>query len=259
MFVRDATDDDWCDIARIADEHGLQGADSVRNPRYCELLRDHGRLLITEDAGQVVGFAGMVRIGNTAMVSDLFVAADHQRHGVGTTLLSQLVGGEQTLMTFSSSHPGALAAYRRLGLQPGWALCYLQGPIVRQRCSLNATRVDPHAFVIDRPELLRLFDSVACVHINSDSTRVGSAIVADPEGEPVLHRLVLDDRHDEGMLAVMNILPAGAMLRATVPDWSSAYRLLRGLGFAETDHDLYMGTKSNLVPRSLAAVNPGLA
>jgi GNAT superfamily N-acetyltransferase len=257
--VRDSTDDDWLGIVGIADEHGLQGADSVRNPGYVELLRRRGRLLVGEDTGRVIGFSGMVRIDATVMVSDLFVSAEHQGRGIGTTMLRELIGSQRTLMTFSSSHPGALSAYQRVGMRPGWTLSYLQGQIARQHSVLSATRVDPNVFVIDRPGLLSLFDSVACVHISRDSTRVGSAIVADPDGDPVLHRLLLADRHDEGILAIMNLLPAGATLRARVPDWSSAFEALQSLGFTETDHDLYMGTKPNLVPSSLAALNPGLA
>ena len=259
MHVRDFTDGDRDEVVRIAAEHALHGEDSVLNPRYVELLQRRGRFLVSEDAGQVVGFGAMVRIPTAAMVSELFVATAQHGRGIGTSMLNALVGSRKTVMTFSSSHPAARAAYQRLGLRSGWTLRYFEGPIAHQHSALRATRVDPSEFVIDRPELLGVFDSVACMHISRARIRVGSAIVADPDGEPVIHRLLIADEHDQAILAVMNNLPAGATLRTRVPDCSSAAATLRDAGFVETDHDLYMGTAPDLLPRSLAAVNPGLA
>jgi GNAT superfamily N-acetyltransferase len=259
VLVRDASDDDQWAIVRVAGEYGHEGADSVMNPRYVDYLRREGRLLVSEQAGEVVAFAGGLRLGETLMVSELFVSAEHHARGIGTAMLNALVGDHRRIMTFSSPHPAARAAYERIGMQPLWRLRYLAGPVVHRRSAVQATRVEPNAFVIDRPEMLRVFEPVACVGLDRDRKRVGSAIVADPDGEPVVHRLLLAEPHADAMLAIMNLLPVGTTLRVRVPDWSDACHTLQEVGFSETDHDMFMATTPSLLSRSLEAVNPGLA
>ena len=95
---------------------------------YLALVRSQqGRLLVAESAGRVTAYGGVVDIDGVAMLSDLFVAADARGAGIGGLLLQELLDGFRDRMTFSSKHPAALAAYRRMGMQPRWRLLYLKG------------------------------------------------------------------------------------------------------------------------------------
>jgi hypothetical protein len=64
------------------------------------------------------------------MISDLFVHPQVHGQGIGTALLAALPTAG-ACFTFSSRHPAAQAAYRRIGLAPQWRLLYLAGPVLR--------------------------------------------------------------------------------------------------------------------------------
>jgi GNAT superfamily N-acetyltransferase len=90
-------------------------------PPYLPHVLATGDLLIAEQAGQALGFAGLIRRGSTAFLTDLFVHPHRQSGAVGRTLLRQILPTDgSTLLTLSSTDPRALALYTRAGMQPRW-------------------------------------------------------------------------------------------------------------------------------------------
>ena len=56
-------------------------------------LLDVGRLVVAEEGGTVIGFAGLLDLGSCVALSDLFVRPDRQSHGVGAALLDEVLPG----------------------------------------------------------------------------------------------------------------------------------------------------------------------
>lgn len=124
--VRPAEDHDLPGITKvaIANDQGLCGGD----PRYVAHLRRHGRFLVAELAGEVVGYGATLAVGDVTMLCDLFV--DPAWHGkrIGRSVLDAAFDGTRDRMTFSSQNPRALPLYVRYGMVPRWPLLYLTGP-----------------------------------------------------------------------------------------------------------------------------------
>jgi GNAT superfamily N-acetyltransferase len=92
-----------------------------RVPPYLGHVLATGELLVAERDGAAVGFAGLVRRGATAFLTDLFVHPDRQSNAFGRTLLQAILPRSGArLLTLSSTDPRALALYARAGLQPRW-------------------------------------------------------------------------------------------------------------------------------------------
>lgn len=90
-------------------------------PDYAHLLAT-GELHVAEQNGRIVGYAGVVARGETAFLTDLFIAPDVQSRGVGGRLLRHALApfSDRLRFTVSSTDPRALALYIRAGMQPHW-------------------------------------------------------------------------------------------------------------------------------------------
>jgi GNAT superfamily N-acetyltransferase len=125
ITVRPATTDDLATLwdiryaDEILDDPHPPAAGSV--PPYLRHVLASGTLVIAELDGQSLGFAGLVRRGATAFLTDLFVHPHGQSGTVGRTLLRQTLPKDgTTLLTLSSTDHRALALYTRAGMQPRW-------------------------------------------------------------------------------------------------------------------------------------------
>jgi hypothetical protein len=101
-------------------------------PAYLNHLLATGHLLVAEQDGQIAGFAGLVRRGQTAFLTDLFVDRTRQSGAVGGTLLQAILpAAGATRLTLSSTDPRALALYTRAGMQPRWPNILLESESAR--------------------------------------------------------------------------------------------------------------------------------
>lgn len=89
-----------------------------------ELGADNRSYLVAESEGHVVGFAGVMVVGEEAHVNNLLVAPEHRRRGIATRLLKGLVeealrhGARHLTLEVRSGNEAARALYGRLGLAP---------------------------------------------------------------------------------------------------------------------------------------------
>ncbi|MFQ5966588.1 MAG: ribosomal protein S18-alanine N-acetyltransferase [Acidimicrobiia bacterium] len=80
--------------------------------------------IVAEDASQLVGYAGFVKLGEDAHVTTITVTADRHSEGIGTELMLALVdealahGAENLTLEVRVSNDRAQALYRRFGLAP---------------------------------------------------------------------------------------------------------------------------------------------
>lgn len=93
-----------------------------------ELARDDGRIyLIARDGTRIVGYAGVLLLGDDAHVANVGVAESHRRRGVASRLLVEAfrraIAEGRTAFTLEvrMSNTGARELYRRFGFQPAGA------------------------------------------------------------------------------------------------------------------------------------------
>jgi GNAT superfamily N-acetyltransferase len=125
--IRPATPADVPGIAAVLAANGepLEQPDVTGYP-YLDFLLGRGRVAVAELAGVIVGFGSVVRVGDAAVVTDLFVDPRHHGRGIGSTLLTETLADQPLRMTFSSADPRALPAYVRAGMRPWWPNLYVR-------------------------------------------------------------------------------------------------------------------------------------
>ena len=79
--------------------------------------------VVAEDEGEVVGYAGLFAVGDTADVQTIAVRADQQGRGLGADLLEALVveagsrGASTLLLEVRADNAPALALYEKHGFE----------------------------------------------------------------------------------------------------------------------------------------------
>jgi hypothetical protein len=196
--------------------------------------------------GEVVGFAGTVMAGDVAMVTDLFVASSARGKGVGGRLLAELLDGLPRRMTFSAQHPGALAAYRRLGLTARGRMLYLAGTALG-----GGPPLMPATWAHGRDELVgHLAAQGAVVTANS--------IVSVANGQVDILRVDAANATDE-FQKLLGGFASGTRVSCYVPEHHPLAQWLLAHNFVVTDHDvLCTGEGVELAP-TLAVLHPGLS
>ena len=82
------------------------------------------RYWVAEVGGAVVGYAGVMVVGNEADVQTIAVAPDHRGAGLGASLLSQVVteaqqrNCSQIVLEVAADNEAALHLYERYGFEP---------------------------------------------------------------------------------------------------------------------------------------------
>ena len=89
-----------------------------------ELAAENRIYLVAEEEGRVVGFGGVMVVGEEAHVTNLLVVPDYRRRGVATSLMRQLIrgsvaaGARHLTLEVRSKNEAARRFYSRLGLAP---------------------------------------------------------------------------------------------------------------------------------------------
>jgi GNAT superfamily N-acetyltransferase len=244
---------------------------------YLELLLDHGRALVAEVGGVVVGFAATVPAGRLTHLSDLFVDPASQSGGVGGALLDAALAGPGPFTTSSSADPRALALYVRHGLRAVWPACYVVGeaeglPAVDP--ALEVTPVAPAAMSaaelaltgVDRGPL-HAYEAreTGSVHLE---LRVGGTLVAAGHARDArkgsgrwLDRLVLGPAADPvpAVVAALRAASApGGSVGTCVPGPHPALPVLLEAGFRMIDRDTFCESEPGLVDPTRPLVDPSL-
>jgi GNAT superfamily N-acetyltransferase len=159
------------------------------NPWFGHVVRTGSMMVATIDT-RPIGFAGVRQVAGTTVVSDCFVAPDHQGQGVGTRLLSRLVPGDRPVMTLASSDPKARALYTRFGMAARWDCHYLEGDPTRvERVAGHVLEVN--GYPVEESDLPHLRDDLRCRffevgggHAAVAADEIESSVVS-PAGDPV--------------------------------------------------------------------------
>ena len=221
--------------------------DASAGAEYLALVRSQqGRLLVAESEGRVTGYGGVVDIDGTAMLCDLFVAADARGAGIGGLLLTELLGGFGQRMTFSSKHPAALAAYRRMGMQPQWRLLYLKG-----RARGGGSGMPVAEWQHDRLSLVQ------------EMARQGAHVTADtvsmPDKGGVWIVRLQSNRPVKVLSATLAGLAPGTVVTMCTPEHSPVAAWAQKSGFDVDDYDTFCATPDVVLPDDLHCLDPGLA
>ncbi len=121
LVVRPMTIDDLADVAAL--EAANQPAPWSENVFRDELSAEN-RVYLAADDGGIVGFGGMMVVGEEAHVTNLLVAPQTRRQGVGLWLMLALIetvlalGARHLTLEVRSENEGARALYTLLGLAP---------------------------------------------------------------------------------------------------------------------------------------------
>jgi GNAT superfamily N-acetyltransferase len=240
-IVREASPSDDAAMDAIARE-----GDASAGAMYLELVRaERGRLLVAESAGRVIAYGGVVDIGGTTMLTDLFVAADSRGRGVGTKLLVELFAGTSRRMTFSSKHPAAHAVYRRSGMEPQWQLLYLKGPATGGGTG--------HPVSQWRHDRLTLVETMA-----RQGAHVSSDVVWMPDTTGIWLARLHSDRPIESLSVALAGLPRDTVVSMCVPEHSPVVAWSQDNGFAVVDYDTFCATPHVQPPPDLHCLDPGL-
>lgn len=119
--LRDAVPADLDAIMRI--EHSVFPADAwPAATMSAELGSVHGRYLVAiDDAGEIVGYAGLRAVGEQADIQTIAVRPDARRLGIARAMLLELLAEArrrrvaEVFLEVRADNPGAIALYESLG------------------------------------------------------------------------------------------------------------------------------------------------
>jgi GNAT superfamily N-acetyltransferase len=283
VMVRAAGEADLAAIAAVTIATGQHDDWGGANPAYVRHLLEHGRVVVTELGGEVVGFGAVQRIGSgpdaVSMLCDLFVEPAAHGCGCGRAMLADLWSDAANKMTFSSLHSRAAPLYTSFGLDAWWPLLFLRG--------------DPDRLLVIDEWTLEAVSAVLAARYERDWTGMARAAeyqawAARPGGESVLVsragqvigagavitsgpdrgivHLAMSPTVDDGAAAgvVLQTLaqlagPAAQTAHACLPAPHPAVRALLAAGWQFDEFDLFMATAPGLLDPRRAVPSPGQA
>lgn len=263
--VRDATDADADGIVAVARAHGFDGSDTAVDPDYRAFIANHGRFVVSDVGGRIVGFGGAIDVTRARLVTDLFLLDSHQGRGLGGSMLSTLLDGFPNRMTFSSGHERALPSYVRHGMHPAWTLEYWCG----RRPGSVTTDSDPAVVEVpsdrwrgDRPDLAEHWARAGgrLLHLGEPEAAQGWAIVVPPGSRtrPWEITRIVSTSPVAATRAALSTVPAGADVLVCAREGSGAATVLAQLGFEVTDRDVFCASDGVTIDANVAALHPGL-
>ena len=239
---RPVTPGDHARLEQIAAEGDFRDCES----NYLSFIADVGRLLCSTIDDEIVAFAGIIPVGDVAMVTDLFVANAARGLGLGGRLLGELLDGRPRRMTFSAQHLAALAAYRRQGMEPRGRLLYLSGFALG-----GGSPAVPSAWMHGRDDVVDHFAT-------HGATVTANAVFTADDREIEVLRLDAPNAIDE-CHQLLRTFHAGTVVNMCVPERHPLAAWLMAHDFVVGDHDVLCTTDGVALPPTLAVLHPGLA
>jgi ribosomal-protein-alanine N-acetyltransferase len=89
-----------------------------------ELAAENRVYVVAEESGAVIGFGGVMVIGDEAHVTNLLVAADRRERGTGRALMVELIeaaiarGARHLTLEVRQENEAARSLYSRMGMAP---------------------------------------------------------------------------------------------------------------------------------------------
>jgi GNAT superfamily N-acetyltransferase len=281
VVVRAAGDADVPAIGTITMATGQHDDWGGANPAYVRHLLAHGRVVVAEFSGDVVGFGAVQQIGAVSMLCDLFVDPAVHGRGCGRAILTDLWSTASPRMTFSSLHSHAVPLYTSFGLDPWWPLLYLKGYTARMR-AIEGWAVEPAPPAAAAARELAWTGADRAADYRAWAARAaGEAILIrrDPGGDvvavgAVIHRgpdrgvvhLITAPGADDGDAAAV-VLQSLARLadepsqlaHVCLPAPHPAVRGLLASGWRFDEFDLFMASDPELLDPRRAVPSPGQA
>jgi GNAT superfamily N-acetyltransferase len=283
VVVRPASEADVPAIAKITTATGQHDEWGGTNPAYIGHLLIHGRVVVAELSGDVVGFGAVQEIGSPpiSMLCDLYVDPAVHGRGCGRAMLADLWSVAPRRMTFSSLHSNAMPLYTSFGLDPWWPLMYLKGytarlPVSEEWAVESATPAAVAAFELDWTGADRAADHRAWA-----SRLAGESIVvaAGADGEVIAAGAVIHRGPDRGIVHLATAPEAPDAVAAAVvlqslahladepsqlahvclPAPHPAVRALLSAGWRFDEFDLFMASEPELLNPRRAVPSPGQA
>lgn len=195
-------------------------------------LYEHGRLLVAEADGLIVGLAGTQTRGRICYLADCFVRPDWQSHGIAKALLAQL-HSDPTLIhcTLASSDYRAVSRYLRAGMVPRWPMYFLATTdVTRIAAPQLAVTVcsDVDAWMHHDRQFLGFDRRVDIDHFFVGSTEsvllqlfAGTQLVGQAVVQKRRYDLSPLDKRNIGPVAAFDVAYAAAVLQSTVA-WAVA-------------------------------------
>jgi ribosomal-protein-alanine N-acetyltransferase len=119
--IRPLTTDDLAEVAALErDNRSTPWSEGV----FRDELAAENRVYLAAEADAVVGFGGLMLVGEEAHVTNLLVAPEWRRQGIGLGLMLALIdaavgaGARHLTLEVRSTNEAAQAMYSRLGLAP---------------------------------------------------------------------------------------------------------------------------------------------
>jgi GNAT superfamily N-acetyltransferase len=273
MDVRIASPDDLdavVDLAEIVDPPST-GMDVDRD--YYSNIADHGRLVVAEANGIVIGYAGVIQTGSARHLSDLFVHPDAHGRGIGRQVLEAVWDAplsDVPRQTFSSVHPSALPLYIRAGMRPMWPLLYLEGTpasltashfTYRDIDAEEAARKEAEWLGWNRLDQYRYWASRAgartFVVLDGDTPVAVGCLSRSRARHTLLHLAAVDRSVMTESVSVAAKLANDSVLMA-VPGMSLVVPFLVDAGWQVVEHDVYCASESGLFEAERLIPHPGL-
>jgi hypothetical protein len=124
-------------------------------PAYLGHVLQTGTLLVAEQEGRIVAFAGAITRTGITFLTDLFVHPHQQSSDLGKTLVQRALPPDGLIhCTLSSSDPRALALYIRAGMTPQWPCFGLR--LEQQSSSQKLPSSDVEISEVQRADLQEL-------------------------------------------------------------------------------------------------------
>jgi GNAT superfamily N-acetyltransferase len=282
VVVRPAGEADLAAIAQITTATGQHDEWGGANPAYVSHLLNHGRVVVAELGGAVVGFGAVQEIGSppVSMLCDLFVDPVVHGRGCGRAMLSDLWTTAPRRMTFSSLHSHAMPLYTSFGLDPWWPLMYLKGYPARLPVSSEWTVESATPEAVAACELTWTGAGRAAEHRAWARRPAGESVLIRGVGDEIVGAgAVIHRGSDRGIVHLAttpeagDVVAAGVVLQALaqladepsqlahvcLPAPHPAVRALLAAGWRFDEFDLFMASEPELLDPRRAVPSPGQA